>query len=90
MTKKFLALVTVVIDDLIRMMPAIEPLLLQHLLLLTGFVRSFDDLYVLINLITDHGVILMAQLTLKLLLILSFFISGSFYSAIITDNMTTV
>ena len=90
MTEELLALVTIVVDDLVRMRLAVEALLLQHLLLLAGLVRPLDYLYVLVNLITYHHLILVAQLALELLLILPLFVSDPLDPAIIADDVAAV
>lgn len=58
--EEFLRFFAIVIDDLVRMLLAIETLLQQHLLFLASYIRVLDDVDVLVDLLGDHAVLLVA------------------------------
>lgn len=70
------------------MLLAIETLLQQHLLFLTGHVRVLDDVDVLIDLLGDHAVLLVAYWAHHLpLLLLSYL---GFFHAFIANDVTAI
>ena len=58
--EELLRFFAIVIDDLVRMLLAIESLLQQHLLFLACHAGLLDDVDVLIDLLSDHAVLLVA------------------------------
>ena len=87
-TEELLGLATIVIDDLFGMLLAVESLLKQHLLLLTHFIRLFNDIQVLVNLICDHSMVFIANWAVKLFLIFIDLICLG--PALIANDVTTV